>query len=221
MDLMQTMLERHSVRSYLDKPIEEAVREALQAEINACNAESGLHIQVAYDEQKAFGNILAHYGMFKNVRNYIVLVGKNDDLLDEKCGYYGERIVLKAQQLGLNTCWVAATYRKGKAVCRVEPGEKLLCVIALGYGVNQGRQHRNRSLDALCRCEGEMPDWFKRGMEAAMLAPTAVNQQRFRISCIGSKVKAEATGGVITKIDLGIVKYHFEIGAGRENFQWI
>ena len=25
----------------------------------------------------------------------------------------------------------------------------------------------------------------------------------------------------ITKVDLGIAKYHFELGAGKENFKWI
>ncbi|MFR4700307.1 MAG: nitroreductase, partial [Christensenellaceae bacterium] len=32
------------------------------------------------------------------------------------------------------------------------------------------------------------------------------------------KVSARATGGFYSKRDLGIVKYHFEIGAG--NFSW-
>lgn len=68
----------------------------------------------------------------------------------------------------------------------------------------------------LCAADGPLPDWFKSGMEAAMLAPTAVNQQKFRITLSGDTVKAESLGGFYSKVDLGIVKYHFEIGAGRK-----
>ncbi len=53
-----------------------------------------------------------------------------------------------------------------------------------------------------------------------MLAPTAMNKQKFRFSLDGNKVKIDTVSGVCTKIDLGIVKYHFEIGAGKENFEW-
>lgn len=221
MDLMQAIRERHSVRSYLDKRIDAETRTALLDEIEKCNIESGLNIQLVCDEPKAFGSILAHYGLFRNVSNYIALVGKKDHGLEEKIGYYGERIVLKAQQQGLNTCWVAATYKKGQAVCEILPDEKLVCVIALGYGANQGKPHRGKPLKKLYKCEGEIPDWFKNGVEAAALAPTAVNQQKFCFTLLTDGcVKAEKTGGVIAEIDLGIVKYHFEIGAGKENFKW-
>ena len=62
------------------------------------------------------------------------MIGKKGPDLDEKCGYYGERLVLKAQQLGLNTCWVAMTYSKVKTAFTVNSGEKLFIVISLGYG---------------------------------------------------------------------------------------
>jgi hypothetical protein len=34
------------------------------------------------------------------------LIRKKSDDLDEKVGYWGEQLVLLAQTLGLNTCWV-------------------------------------------------------------------------------------------------------------------
>jgi len=63
-------------------------------------------------------------------------------------------------------------------------------------------------------------------MEAALMAPTAMNQQKFKFTLQeGNKVKAEATFSLTGKsylyYDLGIVKCHFEIGAGKENFIWI
>ena len=85
----------------------------------------------------AFGGMRAHYGKFENCKNYIALIGKAGT--DEKCGYYGERLVLKAQQLGLNTCWVGMTYTKSKVPCILNKGEKIQLVIALWLRQNSGQ----------------------------------------------------------------------------------
>ena len=220
MNLMEAVRARHSVRSYLDRPVEREKLDALRALADECSRESGLHIQLVTDEPKAFSSFLTHYGLFDNIRNYIALVGPKAEGTDEMCGYHGERLVLLAQQLGLNTCWVALTYKKIPGAFTVREGEKLVCVIALGYGKTQGRPHKSKPLSAVTD-GGDHPDWFKRGAECALLAPTAVNQQKFRFTREGNRVKAAAGRGACAKIDLGIVKYHFEIGAGKENFEWM
>lgn len=76
MDIIEAMQKRHSVRSYLDKPIAADLREKLQAEIKSCNAEGGLNFQLVTDEERAFGGLMAHYGKFSGVKNYVALVGK-------------------------------------------------------------------------------------------------------------------------------------------------
>ncbi len=120
---------------------------------------------------------------------------------------------MNAQELGLNTCWVAMTHGKSKAV--IGKGEKQVCLIALGYGCTNGIAHRSKALSEVCRVQGEMPEWFLTGMEAALLAPTATNQQKFFFELLpDGKVKASARRGFYTKLDLGIVKYHFEALAG-------
>ncbi len=209
MDIFEFMKKRHSVRTYTDKPIEAEKRAALDALAEDINKKAGLHIQTIYDDPKCFDSFMAHYGKFSGVRNYIALVGKRSPGLDETLGYYGEQLVLSAQELGLNTCWVALTHGKSRAVC--ESGEKCVCLIALGYGATEGTPHKNRSIGELCRHTGEMPDWFRRGMEAAMTAPTAMNQQKFcfELEADGS-VRATCGKGFYTKLDLGIVRYHFE-----------
>lgn len=222
MNLTEAIQSRHSVRQYKNKPLEAEAISELQAEIAACNQESGLHIQLVTNEPKAFDSFMAHYGKFSSVTNYIAMIGKKSPDLDEKCGYYGERLVLKAQQLGLNTCWVAMTYKKIKTAFVIGSGEKLCIVIALGYGQTQGVAHKSKALPQVVKAADEkLPDWFKNGVEAAMLAPTAMNQQKFLFSLSGSRVSAKSGIGAYTKIDLGIVKYHFEVGAGKENFEWI
>ncbi|MCH5190976.1 MAG: nitroreductase [Oscillospiraceae bacterium] len=222
MDIFEAMEKRHSVRKYTDKRIEGDVLAQLKSEIEQCNRESGLNIQLITDEPNAFDGFWAHYGKFTGVRNYIAIIGKKGADLQEKGGYYGERIVLKAQMLGLNTCWVALTFSKSKAAYKIGHGEKLVCVISVGYGETNGVPHVNRSIDPLCKFNGDMPRWFKNGLEASMMAPTATNQQKFRFTLLDDgNVKAEATGGFYSKVDLGIVKYHFELGAGIENFRFV
>lgn len=221
MELFEAMKARHSVRSYTDKKIEGEVLNELRRTIDECNRDSGLNIQLCLNEPNAFTGMMARYGKFNNVKNYIALVGKKGDSLDEKCGYYGEKIVLKAQQLELNTCWVAMTYSKGKGknAITVKPGEKLLMVITVGYGETAGISHKVKPIDELCRINGTMPDWFRHGMEAAQLAPTAMNQQKFRFELDGDEIKSFAGSGFYTKVDLGIAKYHFEIGAGESKWK--
>ena len=219
MDNMEIMRKRHSVRQYLDKPIPQELRGELAAYVSAVNAESGMHIQIMYDEPECFSSRMARYGRFVNANNYIAVIGPKESGLDEKAGYYGEKIVLKAQELGLNTCWVALTHGKSKAVIR--PGDKEAIIISLGYGATQGIPHRGKGAAQVSDAADSDPDWYRQGIEAALLAPTAVNQQKFRFSRSGSTVTAKTVSiGSCLRIDLGIVKCHFELGAGKENFSW-
>lgn len=220
MTIMEAIRQRHSVRQYTDKPLGEDVIRPLEEEIAACNKESGLHIQLVKNEPKAFDSFMAHYGKFSGVTNYIAMIGKKGPDLEEACGYYGERLVLKAQQLGLNTCWVAMTYSKIRSAFSVGEGEKLCIVISLGYGKTQGVPHKSKAIEKVAKTDGPAPDWFTSGVEAALLAPTAMNQQKFRFTLTDDKVSVRAGVGFYTKIDLGIVRYHFEAGAGKEHFTW-
>jgi len=221
MELIEAIKARHSVRSYTDKIIEGETLTRLNQTIYECNRDGGLNIQLCLNEPKAFSGMMARYGKFKNVRNYVALVGRKDDAaLQEKCGYYGEKIVLAAQQLGLHTCWVALTYSKSKSAVTVSPEQKLLMVISIGYGETGGTGHKVKPVDNLCQCSDPMPSWFSSGMEAVQLAPTAMNQQKFLFTLDGKKVKAAAGSGFYTKVDLGIVKYHFETGAGSADWEW-
>ena len=115
MDIMEAMRLRHSVRQYLDKPIEEE-------KLRRLRREGDLHIQLVCEEPRAFGGMIARYGRFSGVHNYIALAGRREQGLSERAGYYGERLVLLAQSLGLNTCWVALTFSKGKCAAQLERG---------------------------------------------------------------------------------------------------
>ena len=205
MQMLDLMKERHSVRQYSDKKIEGDVKSKLDKYVASINEESGLSMQIFYNEPNCFNSMLAHYGKFSNVKNYIAIVGKKEE--QEKSGYYGEKLVLKCQELGLNTCWVALTH--GKVNVQTKPQQKLLILIALGYGTNTGVAHKSKPIKELCK-EDAYPEWFMKGMEAVSLAPTAMNQQKFLFEMKNGQVYAKALRGFYSKIDLGIVKYHFE-----------
>ncbi len=220
MDIIQAIRERHSVRQYVDIPLKKEDVLILQKEIEDANKESGLHMQLVLNEEKAFSSFLAHYGKFRNVKNYLALIGKKSDDLEEKCGYYGEEIALKAQTLGMRSCFVGGTYKKVPAAVKLEKGEKIVLVIALGYGENDGVPHRSKDREVLSNVQEDSPEWFRNGVDAAMLAPTAVNQQKFYLKEEDGKVEIQTGYGPFVKTDKGIVKYHFEIGSGKGPEIW-
>lgn len=220
MDLLQAIKERHSVRQYLNKPIETDKVNKLKDFIDNCNKDGNLHFQLVIDEPKAFGGFMAHYGKFKGVKNYIALVGEKN--IEEKIGYYGAKIILFAQTMGLNTCWVAMTFKEIKTAFLIERGEKLYSVIALGYGETQGVKHRIKTIDEVSKVYiSKTPEWFVNGVKTALLAPTAMNQQKFYFTLnADNSVSATSKSGFYVKIDLGIAKYFFELGAGDPPVIW-
>ena len=224
MDLIEAINARHSVRHYTDKTIETEKIEQLQQLVDEYNTQSGLHIQLITNEPRSFGeSLLARYGKFSGVTSYFAMIGPKSDSLDETVGYYGEKLVLEAQRMGLNTCWVGLSYKKISSVLNIAHDEKLICLISVGYSATQGVDHKRKSPDKVSKTDIKTaPQWYKQGVECALLAPTAINQQKFKFELKpGNKVTAKNGFGPYSKVDLGIVKYHFEIGAGTENFEWI
>ena len=228
MTIQEAIEARHSVRAYKDLPLSEEIVKLLEDELVKLNNEGQLHIQLICNEPKAFKGTMAKYGKFRNANNYIVMAGKKADDLDERIGYYGEHIVLLAQTLGLNTCWVGLSYSKVPGTYVLDEGEKIACYIAIGYGETQGSGHKIKTVEQVSNASDITPSWFKKGVEAALLAPTAVNQQKFSFEYVGmsnNRHQVRAKKGVsmigYTQMDLGIAKYHFEVGAGKVNFEWL
>ena len=228
MTIQEAIEARHSVRAYKDKPLSEEIVKLLEDELVKLNNEGQLHIQLICNEPKAFKGTMAKYGKFRNANNYFVMAGKKADDLDERIGYYGEHIVLLAQTLGLNTCWVGLSYSKVPGTYVLDEGEKIACYIAIGYGETQGSGHKIKTVEQVSNASDITPSWFKKGIEAALLAPTAVNQQKFSFEYVGMsnnrhQVRAKKGFSMIgyTQMDLGIAKYHFEVGAGKVNFEWL
>ena len=239
MTIQEAIEARHSVRAYTGQPLAADVVEVLEEKISELNEKGHLHMQLIRNETKAFQGKLAKYGKFRGVNDYIVMAGQKADDLDERIGYYGEQLVLLAQTLGLNTCWVGLSYSKVPGTYVLDAGEVIEAYISIGYGETQGVSHKIKSVEQVSRsavrtlgssknANDLTPSWFRQGVEAALLAPTAVNQQKFFFEYIPARdgkpvrVLAKRNFSLIgfTQMDLGIAKCHFEIGAGKENFEW-
>ena len=204
---------RHAVRSYQDKRIEKELVDKLEARIEELNKEGNINLQFIEDASGTFNKLFNKAVGLGSAPSVIACVGPEDETLDERIGYYGEKLVIYAQQLGLNTCWVG-TFNRKKIPVTLNEGERLVIAIAIGYGTTQGKQSKSRTADEVeIDLTDSAPDWFKAGVEAALLAPTAINQQKFEIIYTEEKeVEFKDLGGVLSKIDIGIVRCNFEIG---------
>ncbi|MCR5426593.1 MAG: nitroreductase [Lachnospiraceae bacterium] len=213
----EALKERHSVRNYLEKAIEQEKLDALNACIAECNQAGNLHLQLLVDAGKTFNRLLNRAMGLSTAPSVIAMVGPEGQDLDERIGFYGEKIVLLAQMLGLNTCW-AGTFNAGNVPAQIAEGERLVIVIAIGYGRDTGKAHRSKTAEQVSNVTAASPEWFRKGVEYALLAPTAINQQKFRIELKDDgSVNFTDLGGVFSKVDLGIVRYHFELAKATKD----
>lgn len=247
---VETIRERHSVREYDGGPLDQAEFDALGAVVEECARESGLDIQLVGDNPEVF-NVIARFGLIRGCRTHVAFVvdgakaggatsganaaangateadcvemrGARRTAVDEAIGYWGQKIVLAAQDMGLNTCWCAlCSCKKSHAV--VAPGKKIRLVIAVGHGKTQGFSRKTKSVEALSSVEcAKTPAWFAEAMEAVQLAPTAMNNQNFKITLLsdGKTVRIDAPQSGLNVIDEGIVRCNFEIAANEAGADW-
>lgn len=217
--MKEAVKNRHTVREYTDEPLSEELIDLLADRLEELNEEYEINLKLMVNDPRAFGPLFKTV-LAKNVNNYLILSGPSSEDLDEILGYCAADFMLYAQTLGLNTWFVATTYSKG-TVSRVSDGEKVSGIIAVGHGAVEGKPHKSKSIDDVSAYNGDAPDWFTEGVRTALYAPTALNKQNFFITGTEDKVKITCNNGRYTKLDLGIVEYYFELGAGGENFEWL
>ncbi|WP_294416077.1 nitroreductase family protein [uncultured Senegalimassilia sp.] len=217
MDLKLAMRQRHTVRKFTSEPLSAELISQLNDRVCTNNERFGLAISLKVGDESALPGALKLF-FAKGVRNYFVLAGSDRPGLDEDLGYASADLMLFAQALGLNTWWIGGTFNR-KNVEQAVPGKKVIGIVAVGFGVTPGVAHKSKTAAEVSSYEGPEPQWFADGVQAALLAPTALNKQCFRIAGAGNKVSITENGGAFSGADIGIVKYHFELGAGTA-FEW-
>lgn len=218
---LEAMKARKSARTYFSSPIETRKVKTLQAMIDGFNQDESLQFVLIRDgAQQAFNNMEISYGMLTNVHAMIALTGtKNDNLVREKVGYYGEQLVLEAVKMGLGTCWIAATVDRRSPVFQVEPGKEIYCVLTMGYAASETQF----KLDLLKKlivstkksnwytASEAPPVWFVSGIEGARLAPSSLSSQPVMFTYSPQQTTAYIEDEKSENwINLGIAKYHLQ-----------
>lgn len=216
MSELDAIKERHSVRNYTPERIQAEKIVKLNEKIRELNEAGNIHLQLIEDAGSTYNKLFNRVAGLGSAPSVIACVGPDDETLEQRIGYYGEKLVLYAQTLGLNTCW-AGTFNKKNIGADVRDGERLVISIAIGYGDGNGKPHKSKDMEQVIDAKGDRPFWFNKGVEMALLAPTAINQQKFLIRLNEDEsVEFIDKGGIFSQVDLGIVKCHFEIGSERK-----
>lgn len=222
--MREAIKNRISRRTFEKVHIDIQKRTTIITWINNINKLSGLTLQYIDDGSEAFKSMKKSYGMFKNVRSVILMKGLKTDInLKEKIGYYGEELILDITDLGLGTCWVAGTF--DESVFNIEnEEEKLICVVPVGViksttikekAVRSIIHRKVKGIEERVISDCDLPQWAMKGMEAVLLAPSAINTQKAKFIFKDNQMRAEIINDYkCDMIDLGIAKKHFEIEAG-------
>lgn len=217
--MKEAMHTRHTVRQFTGTPLSETEKSSLNERVKELNENLSLAICLIESEKTPLNLMGKVILRGKGVCSYFVLAADDREGVDETLGYASSDLVLFAQTIGLNTWWMGGTFNR-KFVSGFVPGKKLVGIVAVGHGETQGVPHKSKAPQEVSSYNGEAPEWFKNGVDAALLAPTALNRQLFMITGNGNKVSITYKSGPMSDLDRGIVKHHFELGAGKENFEW-
>ena len=181
-----------------------------------------------------FKGIVGSYGKVRGAPAFIAFIGDTRaPSVQEEVGYTGEGIILEATALGLNTCWVAGFFRPEGVTSLVEikENERVLAVTPVGYAsgfeslgerlmTGFGLAHRRLPISKLISSVSvdKLPEWLRASLEAARLAPSAVNRQPWGFDVDDSGITIFVrTGGpefnVSKRLDCGIAMLHVEVAA--------
>lgn len=191
-------------------------------------------VLVTASPKRLFKGVVGPYGKITGAPAFIAFIGNMDSPnVQEEVGYMGEGIILEAEALNLATCWVGGFFRQGVVTSLIEisESEKVLGVTPVGYAIEHrsleerlmtgfGWTHRRKPLSELVTGikEAEWPEWMKAAVEAARLAPSAVNRQPwiFNIEPDSITVSVNKPGmefNIAKRLDCGIAMLHIELAA--------
>lgn len=235
---------RHSVRTYSETPLSPEQVKELKAEITMINThEAGIFFTLVTDDPNPFSSFKSTYGMFKGVRNYITAVVDEHfpDAL-ERLGFYGEQLALKAQEIGLSSCFVGATFDSSKVDVQLRAGRKLEFLLTLGYPAEKEGLIAHISASVLHRKKGSYEQFYitsdydlrgaeqvfphlRMALEAIAYAPSAVNLRPTRLTVKNIDGKQMLVAMVNAKnrmqwIDFGIAKQNVQFLFPEAVWEW-
>jgi len=174
--------------------------------------------------------LVGSYGRVTGAPSALLFIGVPGPKTPERIGYTGEGAVLEATALGAGTCWVGGAFdrRRAAGLADLAEDERVFAVSPVGTPLappaaterllfGAGKEKRRRPLDIIAPGREDWPRWAIAGVEAARVAPSALNRQPWRFSLVGGDVLLKHAGpdtpGSSKRLDCGIAMLHFEIAA--------
>ena len=196
-------------------------------------------VLVTDSAKSVFKGIIGGYGKIAGAPAFIAFVGNMDDpFVQEKVGYTGEGVILEATALGLSTCWLGLFKEETVAsIVKLHNEEQVLAITPVGYAMTAKhwqerlmtgfvRSHNRLALSRLARGlpEEQWPGWVRTSLEAARLAPSAVNRQpwSFEVQEDGVTISVRTRGPafkVSKRLDCGIAMLHLEVAAADYGYK--
>jgi len=246
MPITDIIKKRKSCRTYSDKPVEkETKKQVLQfiADLKKPPFGSSARFEMVDLNLNFTGKVAGTYGVIKGAETFIAGIVEKAPGDMEDVGYLFERIILYATAIGLDTCWMGASFSREMFAEKITlKSEETLPVVSpigyragrrsltdLAFHVSAGSKNRkpwpeiffyrtfNEPLNKNSAGELEVP------LEMVRLAPSAVNKQPWRLIADDSGVHffLKRTAGFksmftmdLQRIDMGIAMCHFELAAG-------
>ncbi|NLA07503.1 MAG: nitroreductase [Firmicutes bacterium] len=229
---------RHSVRAYdgssVPSGMQDEIGQLLDGFSPMCKGARAVLLEGGSSEILA--GFMGVFGKISGADLVLALIGDASYPNHEVAvGFLGEGIILHATSLGLGTCWVSGTYSRKAVEARIELGEseKVMAVSPIGFAEKPGNEmeensmkapgglHKRKPLESLVRGL-PMKDWppgFRNILEAARLAPSAVNRQPWRFTVKSDRILVSAARFELLpmaarKLDCGIAMLHLEAASG-------
>ena len=188
-------------------------------------------VLVDQPSEHIYRGFMGSYGKITDAPGYIAFIGNMDSSrVQEAVGFTGQGIILEATSLGLGTCWVGGYFRPEEAHRQIPLAreERVLAITPFGFPrdsysaqeklmIGLARLHKRKSLKELVTGTPDK-EWMKTALEAARLAPSAVNRQPWRFVCGDTSIsvsldKKRDTYKISRRLDCGIAMLHLELGA--------
>lgn len=230
----EALITRRSRRLYNAEPVSRDVVQKLETMCESFRPFDSARAVLTECTEKVFKGIIGAYGRIRGAPLFVAFIGDTrDPHVQEMVGYTGEGIVLEATSLGLGTCWVGKSFDQKIAshFLSMNEHERVLAVSPVGYAAREasfeerlltgfGQTHKRKPIEELASGipQAEWPAWVRTSLDAARVAPSAVNRQpwRFQVETDGITISVDDmkdSYGISKRLDCGIAMLHIEIAS--------
>ncbi|MDO5426155.1 MAG: nitroreductase family protein [Eubacteriales bacterium] len=190
MTLYDAIFTRRSVRSYRMEAIDEQILKSIPEFLNETGPlfpqiQTSLKIidRVTKKEKvNGFANVTAPY--------YAALYSEKKEKSDMNAGYLMEHLSLYLESKGIGTCFLGMASKKDAE--EEEEGRSFVILLAFGLpknsGVRKNYEANRLSMEELCAYKETPKVWVRQVLEAARLAPSALNAQPWRFVVYENRV---------------------------------